>query len=341
MKHLYKRTQQRGVALIVVLLLLALMTTIAANMAQRFTLSLGRSLQKVEHQQAFWYAFGVEQLAKYGIEQSFSESDTVNLSQPWALEDQVFPLDYGEARGQVLDKQACFNLNGLARLELTGAEQERPYLMQALISLLVQLDSDDYQAEVIVDSLYEFLDSDDSVVTISGVEEQTYEALTPAYMTATSLLADASELRAVYQVTPQIMQKSATMICALPTDNFRLNVNTLREWQAPLLSAMTLDELSATQAKELIENRPFDGWGSVDEFMSSPAVASLTDRVRQQLKAHLAVDSEYFELDTEILVGDSRVRVRSLLHSKDKQTAQVVRRRYGGIVERVSSVEVE
>jgi general secretion pathway protein K len=192
---------------------------------------------------------------------------------------------------------------------------------------------------VIVDSLYEYLDSDSSVVTLSGVEESSYEALTPAYLTPNGLLSDATELRAIYQVDRNVMHQLRTLVCALPTDQYLLNVNTVREWQAPLIEAMFAGELSADNALQLIENRPFDGWSSVDDFMQESAIESINSNIKNSAKAHFSVDSSYFELDGEVIVGDSRMRVRSLFYSNDKQSVQVVRRRFGGIVERISDPE--
>ncbi|MCX9565278.1 general secretion pathway protein GspK, partial [Vibrio cholerae] len=77
--------KQRGVALIVVLLLLAVMVSIAATMAERLFSQFQRATHQVNYQQAYWYSLGVEALAKKGIEQSYQDSETINLSQPWAL----------------------------------------------------------------------------------------------------------------------------------------------------------------------------------------------------------------------------------------------------------------
>jgi general secretion pathway protein K len=213
--------------------------------------------------------------------------------------------------------------------------------MLALIQLLKSKQIDEYQAEVIVDSLYEFVDSDSSVVTLSGVEESSYEALKPAYLTPNGLLSDSSELRSIYQVDRYVMHQLRGLVCALPTDQYLLNVNTVREWQAPLLEAMFNGELSLDDATQLIENRPFDGWGSVDEFMQEGVINALNSDIKNNAKAHFSVDSSYFELDGEVLVGDSRIRVRSLFFSNDKQSVQVVRRRFGGIVERIPNPEAE
>ena len=60
-------------------------------------------------------------------------------------------------------------------------------------------------------------------------------------------MADESELRAVYQVTGEIMNKVRPFVCTLPTDT-RLNVNTLTEQQAPILEAMFAPDLSGSDA---------------------------------------------------------------------------------------------
>lgn len=74
----------KGVALIVVLLLLAIMTTIAAQMSERLFLQFHRAQNQLNHQQAYWYSIGVEALAKTGIEEAYKDGNKINLSQAWA-----------------------------------------------------------------------------------------------------------------------------------------------------------------------------------------------------------------------------------------------------------------
>jgi len=332
-----RNSSQRGVALIIVLLLLAVMVSIAATMSERIFTQFRRANQQVNYQQAYWYSIGAEGLAKKAIEQSYKDGDTTNMSQAWALDEQTYPLDYGQLKGRITDKQACFNLNVLNGV--TGSE--KAYVSQVWQSLLGELDVDSYQAEVIADSTREFIDSDDRVQSTYGVEDSYYESMSPAYMTANSLLADSSELRAVQQVGGDVMYKVAPYVCALPYSDWRLNVNTLTPDQAKLLVAMFSPNLSESDARSVLESRPFDGWGSVEAFLSEAPIAAAGDTVIAQAKGYLTVQSQYFELDVEVLVEQARVRLRSLFYSNDKQTATVVRRRFGGISERVSDRSTE
>ncbi len=333
--------RQRGVALLIVLMLLAIMTTVAASMSERLFVQFQRGGNQLHYQQAYWYSIGVEALAKVAIEQSYKDSDTINMSQPWAIRDQVYPLDYGQATGHIRDKQACFNLNVLSAVQPTGQQTTRPYLVQVLQRLLEESEVEPYQAEVIADSAWEYIDSDSDVRSTTGVEDSTYESMTPAYLAANSWMADKTELRSVYQVSGDIYQKLAPLVCALPSDDWRLNVNTIEVEQAPILVAMFSPGLSNSDAVQLIEKRPFDGWNNVEAFLAESELAGLNENMTKEARAYLGVDSAFFELDAQVLVDESRVRIRSLLQSTNRDTVTVVRRRFGGISERVSDRSAE
>ncbi|MCV5738165.1 general secretion pathway protein GspK, partial [Escherichia coli] len=79
-------------------------------------------------------------------------------------------------------KQACFNLNVLSRVQPTGQQTTRPYLVQVLQRLLEESDVEPYQAEVIADSTWEYIDSDSTVRSTTGVEDSTYESMKPSYL---------------------------------------------------------------------------------------------------------------------------------------------------------------
>lgn len=333
--------KQQGVALLVVLLLLAVMTAIAATMSERLVLGVDRATSQVSNQQAYWYAIGVEALAQYGIDESLDDSDTVNLSQAWALDEQVYPLDNGEAKGVIRDMQACFNVNALANVDIDPTSSSRPYLLGVWRTLLEEVGVESYQAEVIADSTWEYLDTNDGVATQTGVEDGTYEGLSPAYMAANGLIADISELRSVYQMDAGVMRRISWLACAIPTDDLRINVNTIRLWQSKILVALFQSAISDDQAKQILQDRPYDGWENIEEFLAEPAINAIDATVRDNAKQYLSVDSRYFELDAEIYVQDSRVRLRSLLHSENEDKARVVRRRFGGISERSPDSEAE
>ena len=54
-----KRSQQ-GVALIVILLIVAVMVSLAAAMSERMFTQFQRATHQINYQQAYWYSVGVE-----------------------------------------------------------------------------------------------------------------------------------------------------------------------------------------------------------------------------------------------------------------------------------------
>jgi len=343
---------QRGVAIIVVLMLLAIMVAIAGTMADRLFSQFRRATNQLNFQQAYWYSLSAESLAKTVLNQSLTaDKNSVNLSQPWAQEREPFPLGdvYGTTiQGKITDQSACFNLN--AFVDLDEDASQTPSLVRVFQSLLEEIEIDNNQAEQIAQSLWEYLDSNNVPNSSYGVEDSYYESLTPAYMTANTMMVDSTELRAVKGVTGEVMEKIAPYVCALPTTDMRLNINTVNPEHSALVSALFFGKLSSLAAKELLENRRNDGFSSVDDFVGEITESGLDASSKDSAKQFMDITSQYFELDAQVNLDTSRVRVRSLIFFNNqanntsisnKETATVVRRRFGGISERVSHRSAE
>ena len=337
--------KQRGVALIVVLLLVALMSLLAVQMTERLQLNFHRVQNQIEHQQGYWYSLGVEALAEQAIKQSLKDSETVNLTQAWAVGEQSYPLDDGAViSGNLTDKQTCFNLNAFRNIKPKVNNGQKPFLVTYLQNILTESGVDDYEAEVIADSSWEFVDKNTTVQSAYGVEDSSYESFQPPYVSANDWLADGSEFRAINGVSAKIYQQVKGLICALPTDDMLLNVNTITEKQAVLLSALFSPSLSLDDAKKIIADRDKNHtvWDSVADFMKlipQPPTASPdsgTDKTATKMEQYLTVTSHYFSLDAEIKVDRARVRTVALFKRDDKNKVMVVRRQYGGIRERIS-----
>ncbi|WP_028024306.1 type II secretion system minor pseudopilin GspK [Enterovibrio calviensis] len=330
----HSRQSQRGVALLVVLLIMALMTMVSVNMASRMFVNFDRAESQIRYQQAYWYAQSVESLARFGLEESFGDDDTVTLSQPWAVRDQIYPLDGGQATGNVFDRQACFNVNGLRDIKPTE-NGTNPALVIALQQLIESQDIDSFEAETVAAATWEYVDVNTNVQSPLGVEDSEYEARSIPHVAPNGLIADISEWRAIHGVTREIYEKVSPLLCAIPSNQLVVNVNTLTEDDAPILTALLHPNLSEDQAKQLINERnPVDGWKDVASFIAEPVLSGLSDEDKEKLQKNLDVRSRYFELDTEITLDSTSLRLRALLQRDDNGTVTVVRRRFGGMSER-------
>ena len=67
---------QRGMALLVVLLILTVMVVVAANISTRFHMEMFRTSNLVRQEQAKWYAYGAEALVAKTLNQDIKDSPT-------------------------------------------------------------------------------------------------------------------------------------------------------------------------------------------------------------------------------------------------------------------------
>ena len=75
----------KGVALITVMLIIALIAILATQMTARLQLQMQRTTNIGSNQQAYWYAMGAEAFAKRILIQSFEDdAEVTHLGQLWA-----------------------------------------------------------------------------------------------------------------------------------------------------------------------------------------------------------------------------------------------------------------
>ncbi|WON76409.1 type II secretion system minor pseudopilin GspK [Serratia sp. UGAL515B_01] len=317
------KSRQKGVALLVVLLILALMVTVAATIAERNGRTYLRTVAQLDHQQAKWYGVAAEALAGTILQRDMLDSpNKTHLAQNWAQDERRFPVEGGEVLGQIVDAQACFNLNAINQ----GAEGQAgiPYPAQVFTQLLINLGEEPLRSEQVTAALRDWIDSD-SEPGINGAEDDVYMALDEPYLPANQPMKDVSELRTVYGVDTGIYQRLLPYVCALPTQKLLVNVNTLRISQTPLMVALFLNELSSAEASQLLQQRPREGWSSVAEFLTQSSLQAFDTTAAKPM---LAVKSDFFLANFSVLMGNNHFSQQSLLQNAGN-SFHVVQRKYG------------
>lgn len=331
---------KRGMAMVIVMVLLAVMTLLAANMSGRIQQQIGLALHQQEYQGLPWLTTAAESQALRLLRDSVGLEPTVNLSQAWAQEDLHFALPQGRVSLALSDLQACFNLNALheAQTSVVGqtsgsspntgegggentepengelgnsvpenpAQNGTPLVVRQLLALLKSQDVPEYRAELLADNLWEFIDADSVVQTAQGREDSEYLARELPFYPPNSLLTDVSEIRPVQGMDAELYQRVSLVLCTIPEKNLRINVNTLGEGNAPLLEAVFTPYLSRMLAEQILRERPQQGWESVAAFLQTPALADVDSAVKQRLKTLLTVSSDYFRLSVRIEMNGVR-----------------------------------
>lgn len=319
--------KQRGIALITVLMVLAIMVTIASTMTGRLTLSLKRTEGIIFSQSVYWYGQAAADFGRMVLNQDFSDSDVVSLDQNWATPEMVFPLENGNIAGEFRDMRSCFNLNAL---DVQDKENIRATPVVQFQALLEAIGINDYAAEMIAESARDWVDKDDQSNAAQGAEDSIYEARAVPHLAGNNLMVEVSELRAVQGVGKQIYERIEPYLCAIPDREQKINVNTVKvEYAAVIFALFDRDfDFNLSDFTRLLEERPISGWSSVNDFLASSLFNG--EAVSEEIKKQLSVSSEYFQLNGAAEFED-RVSAVQILFKMDANKAKVIRYQSGGL----------
>jgi general secretion pathway protein K len=329
---------ERGAALLTVLLLVAILSVVTAVALERLTLASRMTRNIVSADQGRAYLFTAEAMVGTLVGNLVAlRPDRTTLEGGWHGRDQTIGVPGGTVTARIADGGNCFNLNSLVAGPDNGAGAQEPLPGEATLtgraegitqfaSLMRLLGVDHMVAQQIATSAADWIDSD-ATPGNGGAEDQYYDGLDPGYRTPNGLMADPSELLMVSSVTPDIYQRIRPWVCALPTTRLSpINVNTLLPGQAVLLAMLAPDAIGIEQARQVLAQRPIDGYGSVSAFWRQPALArlDLPDYVKEQTLAK----TRWFEVALRADLGGDEVD-ETLLIDAETRPVRLVRRKWG------------
>lgn len=300
--------RQRGVALITVLLVFALVAVIATELLHRNQLSLRRVANQVDTRQAYYYALAGEAYARQLLARDVisGKGNVDTLLEPWAqtAEQQPFEIEGAELRVEISDLQGRFNLNSVTDDAGVVSPDRAAQLAQLLSALQL---NPNYAGEWV-----DWIDRDQQP-SPNGAEDGDYAD----YLTAGRPEADVSALRSLRSMQPADYAKLAPHVVALPLGttsmNVPINVNTA---DAAVLRSLS-PTISDSQAAQLIAQQKSSGFRDTDAFMK---VIGST----QTISAPIAVNSDYFEVLVTVKYGNHWQRLRTQLRREKGVNGKVV-----------------
>lgn len=315
--------RERGSALLTVLLLVAVMATIAATALDRIAVGTRLAANIATVGQARAWLGTAELLATTRIEDLLAadEAQTTRAGNWMGVEQTIALPDGATVRARIEDGGNCFNLNSLVEQKQDSSLAARPLAQSQFRALMSLLGIAEGEAARIAASAADYIDSDSSPIA-GGAEDGAAGALNPNHM-----MADASELRAVAGVTDRHYNLLRPWICALPTaDLSPINVNTILPEQAPLLAMLVPGRLDVSRARAQIASRPAAGYGSVLKFWESPTLAGLEPgtEASQQVK----VRTSFFRLRARVESDSLDVGETALIDAR-RVPARIVSRTFG------------
>lgn len=305
--------KQRGMALLMVLLMMSVMTIIAVNINNYWQRSLTRTQTQQDQLTAKWLLLGGEIYAKRQLQQALDKQVSVSLGQAWAREDIVMRTEEREVSVRIVSADVCFNLNALATPSTEDdAGAEKPKVArekQIFMLLLTNLGVGEPQAGAIAEAV------------IMKVNRRRDQAET------SYLIEDVSELRELSVISRELYLRMAPLVCALPDNTLRINLNTATAQQLPLIRAMLLNALVGDQVLALIAARPQHGWRSLD-FLTAENYPELHKLKDEGLADRLVTTGSRFTAQLRLKLEDGQYRLVSALQ-RNKAGVKVMSRQFG------------
>lgn len=320
--------EERGAALLAVLLLVAIMGAISAAALQKLKFSTSLAVNHVALDQARAFAVGLEGLIGLTIDDLNARSpDKTTLAGDWNGAVRRYPMPGGGlAEARVRDGGNCFNLNSLVEGAPPAAFRTRAAGVAQFSALMQLLEVPQGTAQRIAEAAADWGDSD-SEPNREGAEDSFYSGGASPYRTGNGLFAEVSELRAVAGMTPEVYERVRPWLCALPvTDLSPINLNTLSRDQAPLLSMLAPQQLRLDFARRVLVGRPSAGFDSLLDFWGRPELQRLVLPDEVQLQPKLSTD--WFALDIQVALAGSEMEETALIDAR-RAPARVVVRRWG------------
>lgn len=289
-------------ALITAVLITALVSLTAVNMAARQTLDLRRTANVIDGGRAYAFALGVESWVRQVLLRDKKSSTTDHLGEDWAVQLPPLEVEGATVGGRLEDMQGRFNINNLL------GEDGGPSALdvQRFRRLLDHFNAPKELSDAVVD----WLDGDSDTHFPGGAEDGDYLHRQPPYRAANQTMVSPSELLLIKGFDREIYRQLAPFICALPTRT-AINVNTA---PAEVLMALA-DNVSREDAEMLIAEREESGFSSVEAFVQHDALAG-----RGVNEDGLSVSSDYFLMDARTTFGRARAHLYSLLRRTEEGT---------------------
>jgi len=327
--------RERGAALLTVLLLVAILSVVTAVALERLTIASRMTRNIVSADQGRAYLLSAERLVAIRITDLVAaRPDRTTLEGGWLGQPQMLGVPGGTVTARIIDRGNCFNLNSLvngddnALASGTGGLTTRPVAIAQFAGLMRLLGIDARTAEQVAVAAADWIDSD-SVPGNGGAEDDFYSQFDPPYRAANTLMGDPSELLMVGGVTPDLYQRLRPWICALPTTALSpININTLLPGQAVLLAMVAPDALGLDRARQVLAQRPAQGYGSVAAFWGQSPLAQVSAGVPDEVRNQLMAKTRWFEVMLAANLGGDEVSENVLIDAEAKP-ARVVRRQWG------------
>jgi general secretion pathway protein K len=317
-----KHARQRGIALLVAIVMFAIATTVAAAITYNKAMAARRAAATFTLEQALQAGMAAEAFAAIVLEDNGNKPKT-QTSDAWA--EPFGPVEI-EGTGvwiqaQLEDLTGRFNLNSLVALQgpPLNVYKRDQHQVEVFEEILRSLNIDLRYADLMVDWI-----DPDSQPEPQGGEDTMYLTQVPAYRPPNTFITHTSELLALPGFGPENYAKIAPLVSALPNDE---TVNTCTA------SGLVLDATANDpQGNVAYRNQDLKKLREKGCFpINADFIAGIIDSTaKTAAQSRVSDKSSWFRLRTNIRIGTAEFVLYSvLLREKNSNRVRTMQRSFG------------
>ncbi|GAA5006310.1 type II secretion system minor pseudopilin GspK [Acinetobacter puyangensis] len=300
-------SQQKGVALLTILIMVVLATILAASILKHQQANLDETRMLLRQDQALLYAQSAEYFFSELLVQDAKDNKTDNLNENWAKPFPVFPVEDGFVSGDLTDENSKFNLNALLSKDGTVNPTARAFF-QAMLQRL-SLDAN------LVEAVIDWQDADDETIGAMGAENSYYQGVQQDYLAPNQMFSSIEQLQLVRGFAGEPYQKLKPYITALPQHETKININTASAFVLSCLNEQLNPLAVASTLQQMRENmQPFENFSSIWQVAPFSAVE---EGQRNQFADLFDVKSSFFTANITVNLSERQRSLRSWLYRHD------------------------
>jgi general secretion pathway protein K len=297
---------QKGIALITVMLVLAVVTVALVSMSSDRQMDIRRTENQLRSTQAWEYVYGLEAWAANQLKLDVDNNKYDALTDQWSKPLTLKPTPEGNVKADIIELQGKINLNNLL-VDGQPSDEDVQQLKRLLTYLEIKPE--------LVDAMLDWIDADMDIRYPNGAEDETYTRLLPPYRSANVPFVDVSELLRVQGITLKDYKKLIPYIYVADTYE-PININTA----SPEVLRTLAPNIKKDEAESIYRasGKPF---AKVDEFLKDEAIKGISVN-----KANLSIDSHHFLLSGYIDMGKNGLLFQTQLSRSTSGEVKVVKR---------------
>lgn len=298
---------ERGVALIMVLGMVAIIAAWASTAAYEDMIALKRASNIQDEVRATMANESAYAFVKFVLMEDYKLDPNIDsLDDPWALEQPPLPIDDGMIAATIEDANRFYNLNDL----VNDNGEVIPDHFTQLQTLFFNLGID----QNLVAALADWMDKNDTPYGAGGAEDSAYYSMD--YKIKNARLDNWSELKLIQGFDAETLAKLKTCTAVFPSKSgaTKVNINTA----LPDTLMALFPNMTSIDAETLVSER------EQEAFSSIPAKSTYT-WLDGAGHSRLSVTSDTFMLRVHASFGQANVREEFLL-SRSGSKVQLIRR---------------